>query len=278
MHGALLAYLRVVEPHAPALLEEYVTGAAAIQRAKWKMVGYRSKPGTYDRFARPLFVRPAFATDSERPDHASSQLLRVEFLVGDADFPSSRRGELSVPIKSVMRELVRVAQRHNAPVRFQPPVNEWRTTKACCACGAVTTPVGMRLRRCRSSLCNPPGGGGGGGRATRAAATGGAAASGTAPAAGGAAPAAGGTAPAAGEDEEDEEGVVDDSNDAVLDKPAAGPSPRPKKGSGKLRHRDVNAARNMLMLCFNQEAGAGRPPWLTPPQRLKQKIQPCPHH
>jgi len=61
-----------------------------------------------------------------------------------------------VPTKSIWRKLARVAATHYQPVRFLAPESEYRTTKCCCACGAVTTPATMRLRRCASAQCTAP--------------------------------------------------------------------------------------------------------------------------
>ena len=61
-----------------------------------------------------------------------------------------------MPTKSIWRKLARVAATHYQPVRFLAPESEYRTTKCCCACGAVTTPATMRLRRCASAQCTAP--------------------------------------------------------------------------------------------------------------------------
>ena len=46
---------------------------------------------------------------------------------------------------------------------------------------------------------------------------------------------------------------------------------RPKKCVGKLRHRDLNGSRNMLMILAAKLAGHPRPSWLTP----RKIVLPC---
>ena len=158
----LHAYLAVLSAHGEALSDELLDGPAAIQRAKWGMVMYRAKLAAWDRFGRALLEHRAPSCGSARAGGLSRKLLRVDVLLGDVDFASSGRGEDAVPTKSIWRKLARVVATHHLPVRFHAPQSEYRTTKCCCACGALTTAATTRLRRCVSAQCTGRGAGGGG--------------------------------------------------------------------------------------------------------------------
>jgi hypothetical protein len=201
--------------------------------------------------------------------------MRVEFVLGKTDFASSGRGETAVPTKSLFRELARVALVHRLPVKFHRPMDEWHITKACCACAKLQKELAgsIRLRMCINPECPGRGlvvegvdGGGGAGR--------------------------GGLVVAL-----DPSSPFFDSFDplpvprARALSPGAGPSHCPPKFSGKLRHRDVNAARNIWMLLALRrlgkvargEAGAQlkpdgsvlRPSWLTPPPDYGLDVHYC---
>jgi len=172
----------------------------------------------------------------------SHKRVRVDVLLGDVDFASSGRGEDAVPTKSLWRKLARVAATHYLPVRFHAPEGEYRTTKCCCACGGVTTPATTRLRRCVSAQCTAP-------REAEAGA------------------AAGRDGRGGGEEDGQEEEATHGNDPSFPQSPrprAPDASRRPKKGVGKLRHRDLNGSRNMLMILAAKLAGHPRPSWLTP--------------
>jgi hypothetical protein len=155
---------------------------------------------------------------------------------------------------------VRVALRHNLPVRFHAPEDEYRTTKCCCACGEVTLQATTRLRLCTSAVCRQ--------RAldARGGGRGGAGGGGTD---GGAAAAA--AAVAAGEDGGGAEQAAEDNNPQ-----GAGPSHRQDEDDGQLRHRDNNASKNIWMILVRKVApdgGAGkRPSWLTPAEGTRESF------
>jgi len=245
----LHAFLAVSRAHSAALSDELLDGEGAIQRAKWGMVLHRAKLAEWDRFGRELLERRVPSMGRAAAGGLSHKLVRVDVLLGDVDFASSGRGEDAVPTKSIWRKLARVAATHYLPVRFLAPESEYRTTKCCCACGAVTTPATTRLRRCVSAQCTAP-------REARAGA------------------AAGGDGRGGGEEDGQEKEATHGNDPSFPRSPrprAPDASRRPKKGVGKVRHRDLNGSRNMLMILAAKLAGHPRPSWLTP----RKIVLPC---
>ena len=68
--------------------------------------------------------------------------------VGAGGFASSGRGELAAPTSKVAQALTRALQRERMRGRavHQLSIDEFRTTKCCCACGEVTDKVWRRDR------------------------------------------------------------------------------------------------------------------------------------
>jgi hypothetical protein len=58
--------------------------------------------------------------------------------LGDATFASSGRGELSMPTCQIGKAFLKAKRKHNHRVILQE-IDEFRTTKCCCACSGETT-------------------------------------------------------------------------------------------------------------------------------------------
>ena len=70
--------------------------------------------------------------------------------VGDGGFPScGKKGELPAPTSELSKAMTRVLdqQRKGGRVVKVMSVNEYRTTMCCCACGCVTTPARVMVKR-----------------------------------------------------------------------------------------------------------------------------------
>jgi hypothetical protein len=247
-YADFVKFLEVRKPHWPVLVKELITGQSAIQRAKHRMIIYRSKVSLFDWFGQRLF----------RQKDEDGNLLPVEVLLGLADFAPGGRGERSVPTRSLFRLLMRVALRHNLPVRWHKPQDEFHTTKHCYLCGGENDKVG-RLVFCKK--CGPT-------------------------------PAGYGSNDNDNDNEKDSESeprtAVIEGNETSSGQEATKPqpnskgasSPQSRKTEGKRRHRDVNGARNMLLILMCKLAGprVGRPSWLVRPanwvsHRERKKMQ-----
>jgi len=100
--------------------------------AIWKMRLHRLKRASLDR-ATGEIIREATANQSPK------RLLLLG--IGNASFSSTGKGELSAPTKAVMEALKRSLGRMKLGTGREwkiEEIEEFRSTKCCCACGEVT--------------------------------------------------------------------------------------------------------------------------------------------
>lgn len=144
----MLGYLTTVSNKLPTLEKEYIDNK---DRALWRMRLYRLKTSSLDRH-----VQQIYKLARGRP---------ICLGIGDANFPSTGRGEKAVPTVQMIRSIYKGATRYkNRVLKYK--IWEFRTTMCCCACGNVTqkapthlTKLSNRLRLC--SHCNSTTVGGG---------------------------------------------------------------------------------------------------------------------
>ena len=123
------AYLSIDAQHAGLLEEEYIKN---IDRALWKMRMFRLKRRSLDRGVQTLMTSALKDEPIERP---------FAFAVGNAGFPcNGKRGELPAPTAQLTlaykRALNRVARTGRKVFIYS--LDEYNTTKCCCACGSET--------------------------------------------------------------------------------------------------------------------------------------------
>jgi hypothetical protein len=126
-----VAALAAQKQHEDALDREYVDN---LEYAVWRMRLFRKKRGSLDRAASGLMRQAVQDTPLERP---------LVVGVGNANFASSSRGEMSAPTSALSLAFKRAMARVRATGRHVVFLSIWehRTTMCCCACGAVTTPA-----------------------------------------------------------------------------------------------------------------------------------------
>jgi hypothetical protein len=103
-------------------------------RELWKMIAFRKKKACLDRAVGELIDLATKGEPKYRP---------LVFGIGDAAFPpNGPRGEIAVPTSKLAaaykRAFARERKKGRRVVSF--PISEMYTTKACCKCGATTTP------------------------------------------------------------------------------------------------------------------------------------------
>lgn len=134
------AYLTAETAHRALLDQEYVD---EIERARWRMVMFRGKRNS-TRCLDNATQRVLKAAVEKEP---KSRHLVIG--IGDAAFPcNGPRGELPAPTSELSKALSRGLRRvrdsgRDVTVKM---VDEFRTTKCCCACGAETTASTVRRR------------------------------------------------------------------------------------------------------------------------------------
>lgn len=111
-------------------------------RALWSMLKFRKRKASLDRAASRLVSAATSGEPMSRP---------LVMSIGDAKFSPTGRGEISVPTAALHRALSRALDRERSKGRevVVQMVDEFRTTKCCCACGAVTAAPQVRARRNR---------------------------------------------------------------------------------------------------------------------------------
>jgi hypothetical protein len=138
------AYLVEETANRDVLDDEYVGN---IERAKWAMWLHRAKRRSLDGAARRL-VAKATTDDATQKPHPLDR--RLVFAVGDGDFaPCGPRGELPAPTAELTKAFKRALdaeKRRGRPVLVLS-IDEFNTTKCCCACGAVTRPPTVLRRK-----------------------------------------------------------------------------------------------------------------------------------
>ncbi len=125
-------YLAAEKTHLGVLRADYFSADKG--RELWKMIAFRKKKACLDRAVGELF---ALATKGEPKDRP------LVIGLGDAAFPpNGPRGEIAVPTSKLAaaykRAMARERKKGRRVVMF--PISERYTTKACCKCGAGTTP------------------------------------------------------------------------------------------------------------------------------------------
>jgi len=140
--GTWHAYLVQESANRTILDAEFIDN---IERAKWRMSLHRAKRRSLDGAARRLIRAAVHSTASAR-----LPLDRpLVFGVGDADFaPCAKRGALPAPTAELTKAFKRALDSERTRGRRVEvlSVDEFNTTKCCCACGAVTRPKTVRRR------------------------------------------------------------------------------------------------------------------------------------
>ena len=147
--------LKAEERHRKILDDEFIVKPCY---AVWKMRLHRLKRASLDR-ATGEVIREATVDQSPR---------RLLLGIGNTSFTSTGKGELSAPTKAVTeamkRNLRRMTIRTGREARIEE-IEEFRSTKCCCACGSITESAPIRggngeerrlsRQRERSSLAEP---------------------------------------------------------------------------------------------------------------------------
>jgi len=144
--GSWQAYLVQESANRTILDVEFVDNG---ERAKWRMSLHRAKRRSLDGAARRLIRAAVHSTDKVNAP-ARLPLDRPLVLgIGDADFaPCAKRGALPAPTAELTKALKRALDVERSRGRRVEvlSVDEFNTTKCCCACGAVTRPKTVRRR------------------------------------------------------------------------------------------------------------------------------------
>lgn len=77
----------------------------------------------------------------------------IELSIGAASFAATGKGEEAVPTSSMLREIIRVIRVHKMRVRLNKAVDEYLTTQVCYRSGERMTKVTARLYCCTSPKC-----------------------------------------------------------------------------------------------------------------------------
>lgn len=132
-------YVQQVGTQSNVLEKEYLQN---IDRGKYRMLLYRLKKRSLDLAAQKIIDKA-----NGRP---------IVFGIGNAKFAPTGKGEQSVPTTGFTKAVVRAKYRYTNRVQIKG-IDEFRTTKCCCACGSVTdaplTTKGQRSRRLRFCEC-----------------------------------------------------------------------------------------------------------------------------
>ena len=115
-----------------------------VERAKWTMQLHRAKRRSLDAAARRLVTATTFAENGKRHPLERTLVLGI----GDADFAPGGHGQLSAPTSELDKALKRALDAVRATGRrvVELPVDEFKTTKCCCACGVDTSSPIVRRR------------------------------------------------------------------------------------------------------------------------------------
>jgi hypothetical protein len=213
-------YLQVLQQHAPTLLDEYIYGPTADQYGKWNMLSYRGRRSTIDGALRAMLHHPAGRATLRAPGRRRP-LVPVELGIGAANFAPTGKGETAVPTASMAREVIRCIRVHQLSVRVNNTLDEYRTTKCCYMCGSEmeAAPLLRVVEGSRRSKST---------RMRLCAKCG--------------------------------EGCSGDAAPKPQTTLSSGAACQPSNmQAGKRRNRDVNAARNLLMVAFCLNNGHPRP-------------------
>lgn len=134
-------YLVAAKAHEQTLDAEFVECS---ERAVWRMRAFRWRKASLDRAATRLMQAATVAANGERLRLDASRPLVIG--VGNAGFKSTGPGELAAPTSALSQALKRAIQRVRERGRTVHvySLDEFRTTKCCCACGSETVPKPIR--------------------------------------------------------------------------------------------------------------------------------------
>jgi len=125
------ARIQTENAHKDALRNDYF---ADVEREKWRMVAFRKKKSCLDRAVGDMIKQAIAGEPKSRP---------LVIGIGDAAFPANGpRGETAVPTSKLAaaykRAITNLKKTGRRVATF--PISEHYTTKACCQCGATTSP------------------------------------------------------------------------------------------------------------------------------------------
>jgi len=129
--------IAVENQHKDALKRDYFTD---VEREKWRMVAFRKKKACLDRAVGNMIKLALKGEPKSRP---------LVIGIGDAAFPANGpRGETAVPTSQLAAAYKRAVTNLRKTGRrvVVLPISEHYTTKACCKCGATTTPALVKKR------------------------------------------------------------------------------------------------------------------------------------
>lgn len=165
------------------------------------------------------FIRKALRSQ----DRGGEPTPPIELSIGAAKFAATGKGEEAVPTSSMLREIIRVIRVHKMRVRLNKAVDEYLTTQVCYRSGERMTKVTARLYCCTSPMCTC--------RPLRPS-----------------------RRPGATRRYE-----LTEEADDVVNKTDGSSVYRLANEAGRRRNRDVNAARNLLIIGYATVAGQERP-------------------
>jgi hypothetical protein len=132
-------YLAAAKTHEQALDAEFVE---CRERAVWRMRAFRWRKASLDRAATRLMQTATVDANGKRLDASRPLVIGI----GNAGFKSTGPGELAAPTSALSQALKRAIQRVRERGRrvHVYSLDEFRTTKCCCACGSETVPKPLR--------------------------------------------------------------------------------------------------------------------------------------
>lgn len=131
------SYITKVSNYSIILLNEYLISK---EYALWRMRLFRLSKQSKDLAVR-RFIEKA---GKNRP---------LIIGIGDAGFPSSGKGEKSVPTTGMLRSFIKSKFIHHQPIKIIS-INEFKTSQCCSSCGFQTVPKPVSNTQRRKVYCN----------------------------------------------------------------------------------------------------------------------------